>query len=427
VVKNDLRQMNFYSLNIPLNKQIDKIKLYRSLTQEERKHVKEKYNIDFKVNTVQFIDYFLQFSRNLGMEIFDKQIELANLYLSMSPIQRQYVGRKLAKNPRSMADYDGDLFGFLGLKKRGYINRPYDNVNLLNSVSELDKNVSIRLQTLAYNSKRRQNTLNFLVTEQLNFEKHIRHKYNEYWTKFIRDKRMISIFVIRLSALQDEVKSIINKIYDAGDLYVNKYLDRALELSFPTVTDYYEKRSKAFMFKNIEKDQMTEESKNLDKKIKENFMTELKKEYEKIDDKGYHNQDVKKVMKLDPQLDFDIKNSLDDLEHYQGKLLDKVLSLNKFILPKNCYFDVLKEHMKSKLTEYANSYFFYDETKKGEALGKLEDSMRFLKYVDTNFEEKEFKLWNLVEDLVSTEMEYLDKTRNIKRFFKELEEIFVIF
>jgi len=225
--------MNFYSLNIPLNKQIDKIKLYRSLTPEERKHVKEKYNIDFKVNTVHFIDYFLQFSRNIGMNIFDKQIELANLFLSMSPIERQYIGRKLAEDPRRMTDYDGGLFEFLGLKKRGYINRTYDNVNLLNKVSELDKNVSIRLQTLAYKSKRRQNVLDYIVTEQPTFEKHIRHKYNEYWTRFIRDKRLISIFAIRLSSLQDEVKTIINKIYDGGDLYVNKYLDRALNLSFP--------------------------------------------------------------------------------------------------------------------------------------------------------------------------------------------------
>jgi len=168
----------------------------------------------------------------------------------------------------------------------------------------------------------------------------------------------------------------------------------------------------------------------MDKKIKENFLNEVKKEYEKeyekIDDKGYHNHNIKQVDKLDPQLDFDIKNSLDDLEHYQEKLLDRVLGLNKYILPKNTNFEVLKEHMKSKLTEYANSYFFNDSSKKEEALNKLEDSMRFLKYVDSNFEEKEFKLWNLVEDLVTTEMEYLDKTRNIKRFFKELEEIFVI-
>ena len=87
------------SLCTPLNEQIEKIKLYRSLSPEERDLIKEKYNIDFKVNTPQFIDYFLQYSKAIGIDIFEKQIEIANLFLSMSPVEKQYLGRKLAKNP----------------------------------------------------------------------------------------------------------------------------------------------------------------------------------------------------------------------------------------------------------------------------------------------------------------------------------------
>ena len=412
--------MNFYSLNIPLNKQIEKLKFYRSLSQEERKHVKEKYNVDFKVNTVDFIDYFLQFSRTFGIEIFDKQIELTTLFLSMSPIEKQYIGKKLAENPRNLSLFDDSIYEFLNLKRRAYINRPYDNLNLLNNLNTLKKNVSTRINTLTYQSKRRDNSKNFLITEQVNMQRHITSKYTEYWSKFVRDKRLVTIFAIRLTSMQGEVRSIIHKIKDSGDLYINKYMERAKSLMFPTVNEYYDKKSKTFMFKSITKDKMTEDSIKLDEEIKKNFLKGMN-ENENSDD-----QDIKRLEKLDPKLDFEIKNALDDIEHFQEKLVDKVISLNKFILPKNSNFDILKEHMKSKLTEYANSFIDNEEMRKN-AYEKLEDSMRCMKYVDCNLEEKEFKFWQLVENLVAMEMEYLDKTRNIKHFFKELEEIFVLF
>ena len=50
--------------------------------------INEKYNIDFKVNNPQFIEHFLQYSKAIGIDIFEKKIEIANLFLSMSPVEK---------------------------------------------------------------------------------------------------------------------------------------------------------------------------------------------------------------------------------------------------------------------------------------------------------------------------------------------------
>ena len=422
------------SLCTPLNEQIEKIKLYRSLSPEERDLIKEKYNIDFKVNTPQFIDYFLQYSKAIGIDIFEKQIEIANLFLSMSPVEKQYLGRKLAKNPDKLIHVK-ELVDFLDLKKRNYLNTPVENLKLLNKVNDLDKSVSERLFSLSYKSNKKPYIRDILVTEKINFEYRIKQKYLEYWSKNYRNKRLSIVYTIKLDDFINETMNLKELIDSSGDLYIKKYKDRIEGLMIP---DEEEHKKKLLSIKINSDTNNSEPPINADNtanytgnssytELNSNQNISSSKEVNPAENKSSSSQEVVPsiVHKLDPKLDFEIKNRLDELEHEKGILINKVHALNKYILPKNSSFDIFKEHVKNKLISYANS-LIGDKSLKMKILDKLEDSLKFLKYVDCNFEEKEFKMWQLVEDLVAKEIEYVDKTRNIKRFFKELEDLFVI-
>ena len=224
-------------------------------------------------------------------------------------------------------------------------------------------------------------------------------------------------------------------IDSSGDLYIKKYKDRIEGLMIP---DEEEHKKKLLSIKINSDTNNSEPPINADNtanytgnssytELNSNQNISSSKEVNPAENKSSSSQEVVPsiVQKLDPKLDFEIKNRLDELEHEKGILINKVHALNKYILPKNSSFDIFKEHVKNKLISYANS-LIGDKSLKMKILDKLEDSLKFLKYVDCNFEEKEFKMWQLVEDLVAKEIEYVDKTRNIKRFFKELEDLFVI-
>ena len=53
--------MNFIATFNPLDEQISKLKFYRSLSEQEKEVMKEKYDINLNFNAPSFIDFFLKF------------------------------------------------------------------------------------------------------------------------------------------------------------------------------------------------------------------------------------------------------------------------------------------------------------------------------------------------------------------------------
>lgn len=234
-VLNDLREFSFYSSFNPLSDQINKVKFYRSLTEEEREFIQNKYDVNFNVNAMEFIDYFLNYSKSFGIDIFAKQIELSNLILSMSPIEKKYVGRKLAKKVQNDQNYiplTDEIGKFLDLRTKKRVNNPAENLSLFRTLRKMKKNFDGYINNLIIknpDSKEKYDQLRKAIHTLVSDD------YINYYFKDIKNKRLLAIYNYDIINHMYSMIKTKMKIDNLPKYYRDKFGPRINKLIFPTI------------------------------------------------------------------------------------------------------------------------------------------------------------------------------------------------
>ena len=81
------------------------------------------------------MDYFLKFNRAMGIELFDKYIELTKMYIAMSPAEKVYHAKNIMDNKYTKKDIPHGRFSlpdFLELKQMR-LNLNNDNIQEMNA------------------------------------------------------------------------------------------------------------------------------------------------------------------------------------------------------------------------------------------------------------------------------------------------------
>lgn len=438
-VNTEFKKMNFFATFNPLEQQIAKLNFIRSLNNEEKNILKDKYGMDLSVNSSKFLDYFINFSKAIGIKVIDKYIELSNLYMSMSPLEKVYHGKTLARKilseeNRERMDQDErilreNLVNFLELRKLKTPKSVYhsfdtkahfesaDSTRYLNEeddilTADINNMMNKKLPTITFNEVtsfyRNQN----MYLQKLNYYKALipiniskkklllekirarMFKYNEVLKEFLTNYELLPKDSILREKYDPEIQKLSRSIFGQ----VNSLEDVDLK-----VLD--EEEDIGFDSKDKKKEAEAKNAADKKKKKKENFK---RTEYKYTGEPLKENQ---------------IVNRLEYIKSNRDKIIESVLRITNNLPYHNRRFDKLSKQIENKLKDYINTVFKDNPVLQAHFLEKLKSKSEKFKYVKDNLEAKKYKLDELAGDIIERELNYTRKINYVKNYINNLENL----
>ncbi len=400
-IKQKLSEIQFYGTFYPLQEQINKLNFIRSLSDSEKKVLKDKYDIEVKVNFSSFLDYFQKYSQAIGVELIDKYIELSNLFLSMHPAERLYHGRALARK-RNTRDDNRDIVDFL-LETLGI--RTLKTFTLPNKLSELSRSVERKKSShkdyyARYLVSNLIEKLPNLTVTQVNRlitkENQIRSKIS--YMRFIRTDNLKKKkdYVLQIRGKMRQFNDSLNEIEHYYKILINVDANAKLELE-PVMNEL-----KSYRF-----GKSNDEMFNYD---------EMEVKEEKSKNKG-------KATKL-AQLDMtQLKNRIDIVRIERKKLLNSIMNLIDSRILKNKRFEIIEGKVKAKLQHFVSKVLAGNEELQAHYVNKIENELNSLKYFDNNQKTiKKFSVVELAEHIIQKEVDYNAQVGRVRAYIETVEE-----
>lgn len=455
---NQFSKMNFYSSFQPLEDQIAKLNFIRSLSGEEKEVLKLKYDVKLSVNTPKFLEYFINFSRAAGVKALDKYIELSELYMSMSPLERVYHGKMLLKKMQGQDSEDKrkggfrkdkvllhSLHTFLGLRTQRKLKTVYAIKNLERkfnkspSIKYLNYERDIVLTDL-YNMIDKGVLPNLTMQEYFSFFR-TKNRYVRDKTRYLQALVPVNIakkrlFIERIRARMIKYNEILREFLSNYELLPS---DHPLRKKYDTEVN----KLAALIFgkyhplSNVDMSVLEDEG---EEKIGFNTVDSSGKLLENASQKketansSGKNKKQKKTSfsrteykySGKPLEENQIINRLDYIKSARDKIINSVLRIRNNTFYKSKRFDRIGDMVQRNLQEKVNTLFQDDPKIHAYYLEKINSIQNKFKYVNTermNFEEKQYKLEELVEDIIQKEVDYSQRISRAKYYFENLEEL----
>jgi hypothetical protein len=468
-IKNEFAKINFYASFLPLEEQVAKMNFIRMLSEEEKRLVKDKFDLNLSVNTPKFLDYFINFSRAVGLKIVDRYIELSELYMSMTPLEKMYHGRKLAKTIKHMHTVPAkgtdeqlartEIMDFLGIRKLKTIKDVYH----LNSVKRMfDEHPYTRhldmeedvLLTDFYNMQKKGTAANISLIEFISmFNRHgmwgqkisymqalvpmnlakkrlyierIRArmvKYNEIFLEFLKNYKLLSADDELRQKYDPEVNKLAELIFGKHDALndvnmelLNEEKDDSKGFDIP---------DKHRMDLYLEGEAGGPEGEKKDSKdtkdTKKPSQSQSQSQSAKKDEKKFSRSEYKYSGK--PLTENQIINRLDYVKSIRDKIINSILRISNLKHYSSKKYTKLNDVVHNKLRENIDAMFKDNPKLHAHYLEKIDKKVNGLKYVTMDFNEKQYKLEEIVEDIVQKEIDYVRKAQVARKYVNNIEEL----
>ena len=388
----------------PLADQIKKAKFLLSLTDSELVYLRKNHKVNTTLNTSSFLDYFLQYSRDFGIEMFDKYIELAEMLVAMRPLDRLFFSRRLLSRLKN--NYGDYAIG------------NYDDHYLEDEVSP-----EFSLTHQIFNLPRRRWFPNSDQIDQMIYK--IRKFYSDFEVAAIRKKYFTQSENRDFNKLKKVLESI-TKMKTKYTFALNQeyhYTANKVE----TMMEFTKKfRATASKIAVLEKEvDMLEEGKEKDemaRQVKE-LVGDLYKEIEK---------QLAEPKKLTGK---ELKDKVKRMKEEHMENLRELLNMDKQKIFKDEQYKEIKDFLFDKMNKYANDLGKYDEKAANLIREKAAD---FIKRQDYQLEftdpeqnnsfgmPTELKLSQLAEHLIRKELDYVRTSKNVAKIVNSASQFLVI-
>lgn len=434
-----LEDLKLYSSFYPLEQKIAKYNFFKSLTDDERKVLTEKYNLSSSLNKPEFLDYFLKFNRAMGIEIFDKYIELSKLYIAMSPAEKLSHARNIIDNrisSRDIHEFKSGIFDFLELKGiQQQLSYKFDQ-NIIDELNESPFESMWQIIEKAYKGLPRISSSDFsnLIGSQsliqskkgyLNFVSQLNLKRNIYYARKIR--KMIVIYNNDVRELQKNYSLVT---------------DPELKAKYDEIVN----SMRNTMFPNIFKPNI-----NKDRNQPYNNMAKSYQSESPISDADYGDDQTQREAKLEDFKDLDnepeiIKTAAREFKDhfkYTGKAMNENQIINRLehlrtsishitdfimnVTDKHYYkklkMDKVDKKIKQKLKQDAEVLFSDDPHLKAHYLKRINNELSKFSYVnDRLLQDTQFTFQEMCQDLIFREYEYMQRVRVATNLLSNVQE-----
>jgi hypothetical protein len=412
-IKSKITEMEFYATFNPLSEQIARFNFIRSLTDDEKNLLKDKHDIDLAVNVPNFIDYFQKFTKAIGIEMIDKYLQLSQLYISMSPADKLFFGRSLAKQKIRPDEYQVQdyLLEFLGIRKYRKFSTPSKIREITNTHSKHPrvKDKDNYLRTVMNNLFDKLPRLtNLQLTRLLIREGSIYSKIG--YMRFIRS--------VNLKKKKDFVSQIRNRISRFNNQIneINSYYKILLEQN-PKA-----KAELGHLIAGVMKYKFAETQSGVPDEMDFESNYEIVKE--EINTKGKNRPTAAAAKKME-SLDINqIKNRIDLLKIDRMKIINSISNLMDNKLYKNRRFEILDDKIRENLLHYVKTVIRDDPALQVYYIDKIEGNLEKFKYVESNnkgFREHKYTLLEMAENIIQKEMEYNLQVNKVRTFIETCE------
>lgn len=434
--------MKLYSSFYPLEQQIAKHNFFKSLSEEERNLLSTRYNLSLSINKPDFLEYFLKFNRAMGIELFDKHIELSKLYLAMSPAEKLNHARNIIDNKygvRDVHELKSGLLDFLELKniQQQFFNK-FDH-NIMEELAEapLESMYNVITQTYKGLPKLTYSEVIKLLNRQslmqskkgyLNFITQLNLKRNIYYAKKIR--KMIVVY-------NNDVKEL-QKNYDlVSDAQLKAKYDAIVHnmknTMFPNILKPYSAANKGFgrsqQNTQINSQQNQENTDMLDeiegggpREASLDDFKDLEKEPEIIKSAA---RDFKDHFKYTGKAmtENQIINRLEHLRTSISHITDFIMNVTDKHYYKKLKMEKVDKTIKKKLKEDAEVLFADDPHLKAHYLKRIGNELSKFSYVnDRTLQDTQYTFQEICQDLIHREYDYLHRVRIAMNLLANLQE-----
>jgi len=433
--------MKLYSSFYPLEQKIAKYNFFKSLTEDERNLLSSRYNLSLSINKPEFLDYFLKFNRAMGIQLFDKYIELSKLYIAMSPAEKLNHARNIIDNKygtRDIHELKSGILDFLELKNiQTQLNNKFD-FNIMQELSEapLESMYNIIQQTYKGLPKLTYSDLIKLLNRQsliqskkgyLGFISQLNLKRNIYYARKIR--KMIVVY-------NNDVKEL-QKNYDlVGDAELKVKYDAIVynmkKTMFPNIFRPFSPMNKSF-------NQSQQQNQNL-QNLQNQDNTDL------IDNEGSSREaNLEDFTDLDRAPDIIKSAARDFKDHfkYTGKAMTEnqiinrlehlrtsIAHITEFIMnvTDKHYYKKLKmgkvdKMIKKKLMEDAEVLFTDDPQLKTHYMKRINKELSKFSYVnDRTLQDTPYTFQEISQDLIYREYDYMHRVRIALNLLSNVQE-----
>ena len=478
-IKSEFSKMNFYSTFSPLQAQINKQNFLRSLSEEEKLLIKDKFDISLSVNTPKFLDYFINFSRAIGVQILDKYIELSNLYMAMTPLEKKFHGRKLVtefSNENKVFDsdtkmYTEGLYDYLGIRK---LRRIKDVYHLREMASEFEDNhytrdldieedfvlvdfanmiASGKMPNITFNEfaevmngTKMEQKMSYMQTllpmnlaKKRVFIERIRArmvKYNEIFLEFVKNYELLPPSDSLREKYDSEVDKLKTLIFGKFDSLENVDMNLLLDEADEVIGFDLDEKHRMDYEQEIEEED--DEGNKIVKEKKEAAASMDKEKSSKNKDTNKatpvdkEQDNAKKLKKFNrneyrysgkPLLENQIINRLDYIKSIRDKVINSILRISNLKHYTSKKYDRINTIIQERLVEKVNTLFGDNPKLQAFYLEKIQSQAEKFKYNTLGFEERQYKFEEIVEDIIQKEVDYAKKTEFARKYIENMEEV----
>ena len=437
-INTEFKKMNFFATFHPLEQQIAKLDFIRSLSAEEKKLLKDKYNMNLSINTTSFLDYFINFSKAIGIKIIDKYIELSNLYMSMSPVEKVYHGKKLANKilsedrservDQSERMVRENLIEFLELRKLKKLKSVHQvmdtkaNFETSDNTRYLDEEEDILLADVMNILNKRLPSIT--MNEMISFTR----TQNMYSQKLNYFKALIPINIAKKKLLIDKIRARMVKYNEVTKEFIRNYELLPKDNELRTTYDAEIKKLSKSIFGQVNSlDDVDLSVLNEDEDIGFGSMEKLRANPNKGKDSKKNSENYKRTQYKytgETMKENQIVNRIEYIKSIRDKIVESVFRITNNVPYLNKRFDKISKQIDNKLKEYIFSVFSDDPKLQAHYLEKLKSKNEKFKYTKSNLETKKYKLEELAEDIIQREVDYARKVKFVRYYVDNMENVF---
>lgn len=419
-----IEDMKLFSSFYPLEQQIAKFNFFKSLNDEEKKVLSEKHNLSFNINQPEFLDYFLKFNKAMGIEIFDRYIELTRLYLAMSPAEKMYHARNIISNrytKRNIPNCKSGILDFLELKNiyTGLFNKYNQTASkalskspiefMYNIIREIYKGMP-KVTYFELGKLLNRNTLIHSKNRYLNFIAPINIKRNIFYSKKIR--KMIVVY-------NNDVKELLKNYGLVTDPELKKKYDDIINnmknTLFPNIfKPYMSGAQKRALYDqdsiNETREATLEDFKQLDKES--DIIKSASRDF--IDHFKYSGKEMNENQ---------IINRLEHLRTSISRITEFIMNITDKNFYKKVKMEKIDKMIKKKLLEDAEVLFADEPQLKSFYYKKINDQLSKFSYVhERTLRDTNFTFQEICQDLIYREYSYMQRVRLAMNMLSNIQE-----
>jgi len=420
-----LEDMKLYSSFYPLEQKIAKYNFFKSLTDEEKKILSDNYNVSLSINKPDFLDYFIKFNRAMGIEIFDKYIELSKLYIAMSPVEKLSHARNIIDNKyytKNIPQFKNGILDFLELKN---IQTQLFNIFDQSIVKRMQKSYADLMYSLIFDTYKGSPRLTYYEMSKLLNKSHLINSKNRYLSFIGTLNLKRNIYYAKKIR-----KMIVIYNNDVKELQKNFALvtDPSLKSKYDHIVNSMEKT----LFPNIFKSQnlrgfQTDKRSDigLDSEIREATLDDFKDLDNEPAIIKIASRDLKDHFKYTGKAmnENQILNRLEHLRTSIAHITEFFMNVTDKQYYKKLKMEKVDKKIKQKLLEDAEVLFSDDPHLKAHYIKKINLELSKFSYInDRSLKDTPFTFQEICKDLIYREYNYMQRVRVGMNFLSSIQE-----